>query len=358
MKILPFLFLTLLLIPLTGCGNVFYLSNLGWHQALITFRSVPVQEVLENKERDDEAKGKIRFIQEVKHYGKERLGLGGDKSYSKVFDVTAPLLYVVTASEKDRLQLYQWNFPVVGSVTYKSFFTQEGALKEKKFLNEKNLDTFIQRADAYSTLGWLKDPIFSSFFKLKEAILANLILHEMTHSTIYFKGMTDFNEQMATLVGNRGAIDFLTETYGPGSKEVFEAIHIQEDDLLFGWWIDQVYQRLSNFYVREISKNEKLKGREEIFAFIKEEFGGIKTRLKTNGYKDFDELELNNAVLLAYRRYIHQLEEFESIYEYFGQDLKQFIQLFKKIQTSKEDPASFLKRWMKERGITVPASLR
>src|SRR4030042_4727512 len=217
-----FLFLTFISLSLTGCGNLFYLSKLGWHQSFITFHSVPVQEVLEQEGVEDEAKEKIRFVQEVKRYGEEKLGLTRTRSYSKFFEVKDSVLHVITASEKDRLQLYHWDFPITGKVTYKSFFTKEDVLKEKRFLEIKGYDTFIQKAGAYSTLGWLKDPIFSSMLQWEEATLANLILHEMVHATLYFKGQTDLNEQMATFVGNHGAIHFLTEKYGKESKQVAE----------------------------------------------------------------------------------------------------------------------------------------
>jgi predicted aminopeptidase len=241
-------------------------------------------------------------------------------------------------------------------VTYKSFFTEEGVLKEKRFLEGKGYDTFVQEAGAYSTLGWLKDPIFSSMLQWDEATLANLILHEMTHTTIYFKGKTDFNEQMATFVGNRGAIDFLTERYGKGSQEVVEAIHNQEDDLLFSRWIDQACQRLSNFYSKDITREEKIRGREEIFGSLKEEFETIS--FKTDCYKNFGKKDLNNSVLLAYRRYIHRLDNFQAVYEHLGNDLKRMIEFLKEIRTSREEPSSYLERWMKEKGISVPASLQ
>jgi predicted aminopeptidase len=353
-----FLFLASLLILLTGCGNLLYLSKLGWHQSLITFHSVPVQEVLEDERVGHETKEKICFIQEVKHYGEEKLGLKRKKSYSKYFEVVGPVLYVITASEKDCLRLYHWNFPITGKVTYKSFFTEKGVLKEKRFLETKGYDTFVQQAGAYSTLGWLKDPIFSSMLQWSEATLSHLILHEMTHATVYFKGQTDFNEQMATFFGNQGAIDFLIEKYGKESKEVMEAIHNQEDDLLFARWIEEAYQRLFNYYAKEISKEEKLGGREEIFRSIQEEFRKIKDQFKTDSYTDFDQLDLNNAVLLAFRRYIHRLKNFQALYEYFGNDLKRMIDLFKEIRTSGEEPSFYLKRWMDERGISVPVSPR
>jgi len=352
MKVLfRFLSVFLLSIPLAGCGNVLYISKLGWHQTFITFHSIPIQEVLEERQIDGLTKEKIRFIQEVKHYGEERLGLKRTRSYSKFFEVKGPVLNVVTACEKDRLQLYHWNFPVVGRVNYKSFFTREGALEEKRLLDGMGYDTFVQRAAAYSTLGWLKDPIFSSMLEWNEATLANLILHETAHATVYFKGETDFNEQLATFIGNRGAIDFLIEKYGPGSKEVVEAIHSQEDDLLFSQWVDQACQQLSAHYAKEISRDEKLEGREELFRSIRGTLKEMRSRFKADDYQDFEKLELNNAILLAYRRYFHRLDRFEILREHFGGDLKRVIEFFKQIQAAKENPSSYLEGWMKERGI-------
>jgi predicted aminopeptidase len=176
----------------------------------------------------------------------------------------------------------------------------------------------------------------------------------MAHATVYFKDRTDFNEQLATFIGNQGAIDFLTERYGPESKEVREAIDHQEDDLLFSGWTDQACQQLSTYYGREISREEKLKGREALFRSIQENFQKMKGQFKTEEYRNVDRMGLNNAVLLAYRRYVYRLEKFEALYEYFGKDLKRVVAFFKEIQASKEEPSSFLDRWMKERGVTVP----
>jgi len=333
MKIrISFLLLGLLLICLPGCGNIVYISKLGWYQGFIAFHSVPVQQVLGNEELDEAAREKIFFIQEVKYVGERRLGLKGTDSYSKLFQTESPILHVVTASEKDRLRLHVWKFPIVGRVTYKGFFTGEDALKEKKSLEEMGYDTFVHGVSAYSTLGWLKDPIFSSFLDWKEEALANLILHEMTHGTVYFKGETEFNEQMATFIGNRGAIEFLAEKYGPESKEVAEAIRNQEDDFLFSEWIDHACQRLSSYYEKDISPEEKLKGREEVFQSIKEEFREIKGQFKADCYKDFEKFDINNAVLLAYRRYLYRLQKFEILYGQLGKDVSKVVEYFKTIQ--------------------------
>src|SRR3990172_4492023 len=158
MKILRSLFfLMLILLPLTGCGNLRYLSHLGWHQARITFQSLPIETVLEDEEVSAEVKEKIRFIQEVKRYGEEKLDLKKTKNYLKYVAVDGPVLYVVTACEKDRLNLVTWTFPLTGEVDYKSFFTHGKVLKEERSLEKKGYGPFVQGVAAYSTLGWLKD---------------------------------------------------------------------------------------------------------------------------------------------------------------------------------------------------------
>ena len=351
------LFFPLLLI-LPGCGKALYISKLGWHQAFLTFRSVPIQEVLEDDQIGAEAKEKIHFIQEVKRYGEERIGLKRTGNYSKYFEVKGPILHVVTASEKDRLEPYGWTFPIVGKVTYKGFFTRREALDEARGLKARGYDTFVRPAGAYSTLGWLNDPVLSSMLKWDEGSLTNLILHEMTHGTVYFRKNTDLNEQMATFVGNQGAIDFLKERYGSGSKEMLEAVQGQEDDLLFSRWIDRACERLSTYYAQPISREEKVRGREEIFLSLREEFREMKTRFKTETYQTFDESPLNNAVLLAHRQYFHGFDALEKLHDYFDRDLRKVMALMKEIEASGEDPSVYLNRWLAERGVTVSSSLR
>ena len=122
-----------------------------------------------------------------------------------------------------------------------------------------------------------------------------------------------------------------------------EAIHDQEDDLLIARWVDQSCQKLSEFYGQPISRSEKLIGREKVFREIKEEFLNLKAHLKTNSYRDFEKVELNNAILLAHRRYVRQLEQFESLYEHLGRDLRRVVKFFAE-KPQGEDPFAYLER--------------
>jgi len=337
--------LFLYLIPLAllslGCGSTLYLMKLGWHQASVAYHSVAVQEVLESPSVDSAVKEKIRFIQGVKRYGEEGLGLKRTKNYTTYFEAEGPILQVITACEKDRLKLRTWGFPLVGEVAYKGFFTQEDAYQEKRSLEGEGLDTFIQQAYAYSTLGWLKDPIYSSLLGRSHAALASLILHEMTHATVYFRGETGFNEQLATFMGNRGAIAFLSERFGADSQEVREAIAMQEDDLLFSRWIDRSCAQLSSLYAGELPREGKLREREKIFRSLKEDFRAIQGQFKTDCYTDMEKVDLNNATLMAYWQYLHGLERFEVLYEDCGRDLRKVVEYFKEIRRSGQRPVGF-----------------
>jgi len=346
------LFLSFVTLSLGGCADLSYLSKLAWHQGLILHGSIPIEEMMGDEQKNGEIINKIQFIQEVKRYGEERLGLKRSGSFTKFYELKTPPLYIITASRKDRLSPYNWHFPIVGKVTYKSFFTIEEATKETKALEAKGFDTYIQSVAAYSTLGWLKDPIFSLMLRWEESILANIILHEMAHATLYFKGETDLNEQLATFIGNRGSIEFLRERYGPGSKELREALEGQEDDLLFANWIDWAYRQLSALYETSISREEKLVRRVEIFRLIKEKFKEVKAQFRTDCYKDFDKKELNNAVVIAHRRYLHCLDRFEVLYDYLGRDMKRFLRFLKEVKSNK-NPSNYLDSWMKERGLIL-----
>jgi predicted aminopeptidase len=326
--------LLLIVFALTGCGDLSYFSKMGWNQGAMRYYSVPVEDTLERNGLNAEGKEKIRFIQEVKEFGEKRLGLKPTKNYSTFLEVKGPLLHVISACEKDRLHSYSWKFPLVGRVDYKGFFDARDADRERASLDKQGYDTYAQNASAYSTLGWFKDPILSSMLKWDHASLANLILHEITHSTIYIKGETAFNEQVATFVGNRGSILFLTEKYGPDSEEVTAAKGALHDDLLFSRWLDHACRRLEEYYDLVIPKEEKVKGREKVFVSLKEELKSLRSEFKTDSYSFVEKMELNNAVLLSLQRYTHRSGDFEDAFERVGKDMSRFISALKMIQSS------------------------
>src|SRR6185436_4760282 len=69
----------------------------------------------------------------------------------------------------------------------------------------KGYDVFVGGVDAYSTLGWFKDPVLNTFIDREEPDLAEVIFHELGHQRVFARADTDFNEAFATTVGQEGA---------------------------------------------------------------------------------------------------------------------------------------------------------
>ena len=337
--------------PLSGCSTSLYLAKLGWGQAKIAAHSRPNEHVLNDPSVEDSTKERIRLVLEAKAYGEEHMGLTKTSSYSRFYQVDgSPLLYVVSASPKDRLEPYEWWFPITGTVTAKGFFSRKDAIQEKEKLERKGFDVFVQGDQAYSTLGWLKDPIFSTMLDQDSAMIVNVVIHEMTHATVFFKDQLDFNEQIAFFVGGQGAVDFAGTKYGQASLTQKRAIGFVEDGILFARFMKDVCQRLNDLYDRPISMERKLREREAVFLQAKQDFIVLSGELKTDSYLGFEDLRLNNAVVLALGRYIVNIEQIQRVYESLGRDLERTVSFFKEMKKSRvKDPEEYVSQWLKER---------
>ncbi len=332
-----------LLVAISGCSTAPYIARLGLGQAKVLLFSRSNEAVFGDPSISQETKDRIKFALEVKRYAEQEIGLKETENYSSYYKVNGKgLLYVISACPKDSLIPYQWSFPIVGRMSYKGFFSLKEAEKEREKLEEAGFDTCLRRAWAYSTLGWFKDPIFSSMLDLNKALIAQIVIHELTHTTLFINDHLDFNEQMASFIGNQGAIEFFSERYGKDSPDYLYASNILDDDLSFGKFIDGICFNLQRLYSRNLSREKKLEMRERIFLEAKEGFRGLQVKLKTPLYHGFEDEELNNAVLLSYWQYIGGLELFKGLYNNLGKDLRKMIAFLKDVERSGEDPRELL----------------
>ncbi|MVM31042.1 aminopeptidase [Spirosoma sp. HMF4905] len=198
------------------------LVSYGWMQARgqlhILWNTKPVSEVLGDPAYPDSLKQKIELIREIKRFALDSLGLDKSGSYESFYDQEGkPILWVVTAAEPYQLIARQWHFPIIGTFSYKGFFEKDRADSTVSELKREGLDTRIGEVSAWSTLGFLNDPILSSFLDRPEGSLAELIIHELTHGTLFVKNSLEYNENLADFVGEYGALRFLAQKYGKTS---------------------------------------------------------------------------------------------------------------------------------------------
>jgi predicted aminopeptidase len=205
----------------TNCRTISYGIRQGIGQVKVLTNAEPIAKFLNDVNYPDSLKAKIRLIQEIKQFTVDSLGLEPSGSYKKMYDQRGePLIWMMLASKPYELKPYEWKFPIVGTFTYKGHFKKELAIKELTNLKKEGYDTRMGKVAAWSTLGYLDDPILSEMLNRDVGQLSALIIHELTHGTLYIKNDVAFNENLADFVGDYGAVRFLTMKYGSGSKEL------------------------------------------------------------------------------------------------------------------------------------------
>lgn len=278
---------------------------------------------------------KIKAIKEIQIFAEQELGLDKTNNYSSYYDQKGkPILWVVTASEKYKLKAHEWVFPVVGSFSYKGFFEKENAKIEQRELEAKGLDTRISEVSAWSTLGYLNDPILSSMLEKDEGELAELIIHELTHATVYKKNDVSFNENLADFVGNYGAKLYLEKKFGKYSKEVnkyqiktkFEhelTEHISNETKKLAGLYAHLEAKKVNFSERDSLKNEAIKKISLKSNQIRQKYYPKTTQITAKR-------ELNNAYFVSYLMYQGKQNEFKNEFETkFKSNFKAYIAFLK-----------------------------
>ncbi len=317
---------------LSGC-QIDYILKSGYHQALLIKEQEDINEYLKNNDVPLEQKKKLILVQNVKQFAESDLGLKKSSNYTTYVSLDRKFVsYIVQVAEPFELKYHLWTFPIVGSIPYKGYFVEEDAKNEAEIFSKDGYDTFVRGVRAYSTLGWFKDAVLSSMMDYQEDDLVNLIIHETTHTTLYIKSSADFNEQLATFVGNKGTEIFYEKTEGKDSLNLKKIKLKNEDENVFSQFITTEVQELDSWYKSnqgKITKEEK----EKRIAQIQDKFKNLK--FKTQQYEYFKNLKLNNAILLGYKTYVNDLSKFEKIYDK-KKNMKEFIDAVKKLESSKD----------------------
>jgi predicted aminopeptidase len=199
----------LVLLVTSGCWSGRYLAQQGIGQLELLRARRPIREVLKDRSVDEETKRRLRLALEARAFGIAQIGLRGGDGFTYFVDSHgAPIAWNVTAAPKCELKPHLNTFPIVGAVPYLGFFHEPDVHAEAARLAALGLDTYVREVAGYSTLGLTTDPIYSSMIEGSDARIVEVVLHEMTHTTVYLPGHADWNESMATLVGIRGAAAF------------------------------------------------------------------------------------------------------------------------------------------------------
>lgn len=331
--------------PLLSACQVGYLVKSAYSQADLLRRRVPIEEALKDPQIPDETKRKLRLAQDARVFAETELGLKATQNYTSYVKLDRPYVtYVVSAAPKNKLEHYLWNYPLLGALPYKGYFDPDGAKEEADDLKKEDLDVYIRGVSAYSTLGWFRDPVLSSMMEYRDYDLVNTIIHETVHATIYIKSEADFNERLASFIGNKGTALFYQKREGTTGSTLTEMEKDAHDEKLFTDFISVELTKLEDWYKahdgQSIPEDVREKRLIEIQTRFKED---VRPKMQLPySFKGFETAHLNNARLLTYRLYMEDMSDFEKVFQKLGGDFKRMLEFCKNLEKAK-DPKETLR---------------
>jgi predicted aminopeptidase len=333
-RILIVVFLSLSVMAVIYHELIMYGLAQGRGQLRIIWNAKPIDYFLEDPHFADSLKQKLHFIAEVRQYAIDSLGLENTKNYTTLYDQKGEdVMWVVTASKAFALEAKEWKFPVVGSVPYKGYFVQDKAQKLAQELIEAGWDADIRVPGGWSTLGWFKDPILSKMLQRSAGDLASLIIHEMVHATIFVKNDIDFNENLASFIGDLGAFHFLAYRYGDISPQYMQ---YEKEEIDYNKFVDHMLSGASKLEVLYGSFNEevdlemKLKLKSELINQIVNDLDTLSLSGKFKPSLIFKDKMPNNAYFMSFIRYRSKSKDFKhELDDQFQGDIKAIINHYK-----------------------------
>lgn len=277
------------------------------------------------RERDPERRTLLREVPAILRFAEQSVGLEPGKSYSGYYETDRKgLTFVVTASERLRLEPYSWWFPIAGKVEYRSYWDEEDAVAESRELEAAGYDTWISASRAYSTLGYLRDPVITTMLRDGLPALVELLIHELSHVKLYVPGHTDWNEALASFVGERGAERYFEAPRFASTPYPAEVRARAERRGQFDALIAEASDELEALYGGPASREDKLRERERVFERLRATLRVLFPR------DDPDTWRMNNARIVHYRRYSTNNALLSQLWRESDEDFRRFWTLLER----------------------------
>ena len=213
---------------------------------------------------------------------------------------------------------------------YKGFFDSTKAVDEANRLIEEGFDATVGEVEAWSTLGFFNDPILSNMLDREDGMLARLIIHELTHSTIFVASNSELNENLATFIGNEGAYLYLEDKFGIESEEYAAYENRMRDIRLFSSTAMEMRSMLEAFYEGmsdSLSLEQKRANKKLFFHFALDQFRRLPfTNPERFKFLESDTVKASNTFFSGMNTYHAQQDSLQEVFEQeYNEDLRSFI---------------------------------
>lgn len=338
-KALVLALLVVVVASVSGCQTFSFYGQAIKGQYQIFAHEEKIPELVADPQTPAKLKAKLELLESLRAFAATNLALPVDGHYRKYVDVHRPfVVWNVEAAPEFSLQPQTWWYPFLGSLEYRGYFSEKTARDYAAGLQHKGEDVYVGGVEAYSTLGWFKDPVLNTFIFEPEPDLAEIIFHELGHQRVFARGDTDFNEAFATTVGQEGARRWLRAKGDTAALEKYlaELQHTRE----FAHLVQQTRTQLEVLYGDSVNDEGKVKasGKQNTLspAELRRQKQGILeqmrqkyAQLKANwggdtSYDAWFSKTINNAKLNSVAAYYDLVPAFEHILEANAGDLDKF----------------------------------
>lgn len=344
-KWLTILLLCIVVAGVCGCQTIGYYAQAVHGESQILLHKKPIDKLIADPQTPADLRQKLQLIQELRAFARDSLKLPAEDNYLKYVDIHRPyVVWNVQAAPRFSLQPRTWWYPFVGRAEYRGYFSEKGALRYAAHIEKKGEDVYVDGIEAYSTLGWFKDPILNTFLDHKEPELAEILFHELGHKRVFCRGDTDFNEAYATTVGQEGARRWLRASGRTNLLEQY-ATDISRDNQ-FVHLVLNTRLELEKIYGDTLDKDGKVKAakvpplppeqlqaqKDRVIADLRNRYQELKK--SWGGYSGYDgwfARHLNNAQLNTIANYYDYLPSFKHLLELNGGDMERFYQAVEKL---------------------------
>lgn len=324
-----------------------YLLRGAWEEGKILAARRAIPDVISDSSASDETRRRLKLVLDARTFASTSLGLNAKESFSTFTQLPHDtLVLLVSAAARDQLEQHTWWFPVVGRVPYKGYFDFGEADRAAQELRSQDLDTYVRPASAFSTLGWFNDPLLSTTLRLDTISLANTVIHELTHNTVFVSSQVTFNESFASFVGAQGATAFFASRGAQGAAQV-AARRWEDDKLLASFWMTAKRSIDSTFAANQQSRPARLAGRDTVYRRLRSVLlDDLAPRMTTFSRASLERIPLDNASLLAHQVYASEPWLFDEVHRRMAGDLRATVSVVQRLVRGAADPFDALRSWL------------
>jgi predicted aminopeptidase len=318
----------------SGC----YLGHVTAGQIRLLRARQPIEDLLADPATPRELQLRLEIVERTRAFA-ATLGLDVDGQYTSYVPWPGDrVVTTVVATRPGEVEPAGFWFPILGRLPYKGYFDPEKAAAEAERLRARGLDVCVVPVPAYSTLGWFDDPVTGPMLRAGEGQLVETLLHELVHATVYLPSHAEFDEGVASFIGEEASVRFFAEGGQPDQAQ--QRREFVEEGRRIDAQILELRERVETLYASTSAGDQ----REEARASYEEEARAAISDLALTT-RDAPalarRLSLNDACLALAATYASDIPLYAEKLDALGDDLRAFVARLRQV-TGASDPREAL----------------